>query len=59
MNIRSLLFLLSFLFLAGTSDAQRFYVKLSGKVTSHFEGDPVKGVLVRLLKAGKDGWPVA
>ncbi len=35
------------------ADAQRFYVKLSGKVTDHFTGDPVKGVLVRLLKAGK------
>lgn len=33
--------------------AQRFYVKVSGKVTDHFTGDPVKGVLVRLLKAGK------
>lgn len=53
MNIRALLFLLCTSLLAGNSDAQRFYVKLSGKVTSHFEGDPVKGVLVRLLKAGK------
>jgi hypothetical protein len=53
MKIRTLLSLLCALVLAGTSDAQRFYVKLSGKVTSHFEGDPVKGVLVRLLKAGK------
>jgi len=34
------------------TDAQRFYVKLSGKVTDYFSGDPVKGVLVRVLKAG-------
>jgi len=53
MKIRTVLSLICILLLAGTADAQRFYVKLSGKVTSHFEGDPVKGVLVRLLKAGK------
>jgi hypothetical protein len=33
--------------------AQRFEVRLSGKVTDHFTGDPLKGVKVRLLKAGK------
>lgn len=38
---------------ASPVEAQRFYVKVSGKVTDHFTGDPVKGVLVRLLKAGK------
>ena len=38
---------------ASAADAQRFYVKVSGRVTDHFTGDPVKGVLVRLLKAGK------
>lgn len=32
---------------------QRFYVELSGIVTDHFTGDPIKGVLIRLLKAGK------
>jgi hypothetical protein len=32
---------------------QRFYVRLSGVVTDHFSGDPIKGALVRLLKAGK------
>ena len=53
MKIRTLLFLLCLAALTGTADAQRFYVKLSGKATSHFEGDPMKGVLVRLLKAGK------
>lgn len=35
-----------------SSHAQRFYVKVGGKVTDHFTGDPVKGTLVRLLKAG-------
>ncbi len=37
---------------AAPADAQRFYVKLSGKVTDYFSGDPMKGVLVRVLKAG-------
>ncbi len=32
---------------------QRFHVKLHGVVTDHFSGDPVKGALVRLLKAGR------
>lgn len=32
--------------------AQRFEVRLSGKVTEHFTGDPIRGVKVRLLKAG-------
>jgi hypothetical protein len=32
---------------------QRFHVKLSGVVTDHFSGDPIKGAMVRLLKAGK------
>lgn len=36
----------------GTATAQRFSVKLSGVVTDHFTGEPLKGVLVRLLKAG-------
>lgn len=53
MKIRTLMFLICALLLYGAVDAQRFYVKLSGKVTAHFTGDPVKGVLVRLLKAGK------
>jgi hypothetical protein len=39
--------------LATPALSQRFYVKLGGKVTDHFTGDPVRGVLVRLLKAGK------
>ena len=47
MKIRTLLFLFCALLLSG-ADAQRFYVKLSGKVTAHFTGDPVKGVLVRM-----------
>ena len=34
--------------------AQRFNVKLGGQVTELFSGDPVKGALVRLLKAGQD-----
>ncbi len=34
--------------------AQRFNVKLSGQVTELFSGDPVKGTLVRLLKAGQE-----
>lgn len=38
---------------AGQKPPQRFYVQLSGVVTDHFTGDPVKGALVRLLKAGK------
>ncbi|MBL8002538.1 MAG: carboxypeptidase regulatory-like domain-containing protein [Flavobacteriales bacterium] len=37
----------------GQKVPQRFYVKLSGVVTDHFSGDPIKGALVRLLKAGK------
>lgn len=39
--------------LTGGAQAQRFFVKLSGVVTEHFSGAPMKGVLVRLLKAGK------
>jgi hypothetical protein len=53
MNIRAFSLLFGLLFIATTAEAQRFYVKLSGKVTEHFSGDPTKGVLVRLLKAGK------
>lgn len=34
--------------------AQRFTVILSGKVTEFFSGDPMKGVLVRVLKAGQE-----
>lgn len=34
--------------------AQRFNVKLGGKVTELFSGDPVRGALVRLLKAGQE-----
>jgi hypothetical protein len=41
------------LVLAVAAPAQRFEVRLSGKVTDHFTGDPLKGVKVRLLKAGK------
>ncbi|HMU13118.1 MAG: hypothetical protein JST41_06910 [Bacteroidetes bacterium] len=52
-RIRPLLVLLCICVIAATADAQRFYVKLGGKVTDHFTGDPMKGVLVRLLKAGK------
>lgn len=33
--------------------AQRFQVKLSGNVTEYFTGDPLKGALVRVLKAGQ------
>ncbi len=32
--------------------AQRFYVRLSGLVTDYFTAEPLKGVTVRLLKAG-------
>lgn len=53
MNLRLMILLLGMLILPGRGIAQRFYVKLSGKVTEHFSGDPMKGVLVRLLKAGK------
>ena len=35
------------------ASAQRFQVKLSGKVTEYFTGDPLKGALVRILKAGQ------
>lgn len=34
--------------------AQRFNIKLSGKVTELFSGDPMKGALVRVLKAGQE-----
>lgn len=34
--------------------AQRFTVMLGGKVTELFSGDPMKGVLVRVLKAGQE-----
>ncbi|HRN36134.1 MAG TPA: hypothetical protein PLL18_04390, partial [Flavobacteriales bacterium] len=34
--------------------AQRFQVLLSGKVTELYSGDPLKGVLVRVLKAGQE-----
>ena len=51
----SLLFLLCLLSTAGMAQKAptRFYVKLSGVVTDHFSGDPIKGAMVRLLKAGK------
>lgn len=39
---------------AGTAQAQRFNVKLGGKVTEFFSGDAMKGVLVRVLKAGQE-----
>lgn len=39
---------------ASEAHAQRFNVKLGGKVTELFSGDPVKGALVRLLKAGQE-----
>lgn len=34
--------------------AQRFSVILSGQVTELFSGDPVKGALVRVMKAGEE-----
>ncbi len=34
--------------------SERFTVFLSGQVTELFSGDPVKGALVRVLKAGKE-----
>ncbi len=49
-----LLFLLISLISSGKLQAQRFYVKMSGKITEHFTGDPLRGVKVRLLKAGKE-----
>lgn len=53
MRILSIAFVALLFLFSATAQAQRFYVKLSGKVTDHFTGDPVKGVLVRVLKAGK------
>jgi hypothetical protein len=46
--------LFSFLLCATCSPAlaQRFYVRLSGTVTEYFSGAPLRGVTVRLLKAG-------
>ena len=34
--------------------AQRFNVKLEGQVTELFSGDPIRGALVRILKAGQE-----
>jgi hypothetical protein len=34
--------------------AQRFMIKLGGQVTELTSGDPIKGVLVRVVKAGVD-----
>jgi hypothetical protein len=53
--MRTVLFFLVLLGIMATTDtcAQRFYVKLSGRVTDHFNGDPIKGVMVRVLKAGQ------
>ena len=48
-----LVLLLSCVTVSAQKAPQRFYVKLSGIVTDHFSGDPVKGAQVRLLKAGK------
>ena len=42
-----------FLVLSTAVSAQRFQVKLSGKVTEYFSGDAMKGALVRVLKAGQ------
>lgn len=33
--------------------AQQFTVRLSGEVTDYFSGEPIKGALVRVLKAGQ------
>ncbi|MBK8581236.1 MAG: hypothetical protein IPL86_05165 [Flavobacteriales bacterium] len=50
--IRTLL--VTLLLAAGTAvSAQRFQVKLGGKVTDYFSGDAMKGALVRVLKAGQ------
>ena len=51
----SLLFVLGALSLVGFAQKPptRFYVKLGGVVTDHYSGDPIKGAMVRLLKAGK------
>lgn len=46
--------LLLFLTSAAGVKAQRFSVKLGGKVTALFSGDAMKGVLVRVLKAGQE-----
>ena len=54
MSVRILLLAALVSFTASKSSAQRFYVKLGGKVTDYFTGDPMKGVLVRLLKAGNE-----
>jgi hypothetical protein len=46
--------LLFFLAISTTLHAQRFSVLLSGKVTEIYSGDPVRGTLVRVLKAGQE-----
>ncbi|HMN06010.1 MAG TPA: hypothetical protein PKD45_09805 [Flavobacteriales bacterium] len=46
--------LLFFLALGLPVNAQRFSVILSGKVTEYYSGDPLKGALVRVLKAGQE-----
>jgi Carboxypeptidase regulatory-like domain len=52
-NKLSVLLSLLALLILSPAQAQRFAVQVSGKVTDHFTGDPVKGVLVRMLKAGR------
>ncbi|MCL4282871.1 MAG: hypothetical protein KJZ58_11475 [Flavobacteriales bacterium] len=36
------------------AQAQEFTVELSGQVTELFSGDPIKGALVRVIKAGQE-----
>lgn len=45
--------LLLFLAIGGPVHGQRFSVVLSGKVTEMYSGDPMRGALVRVLKAGQ------
>jgi len=47
-------FLLLLMVAAMPVQAQRFQVVLSGKVTDMYSGDPLRGVLVRVLKAGQE-----
>lgn len=51
--VRALLVCTSLAVSACAAEAQRCYLKLSGVVTDHFTGEPVRGVLVRVLKAGR------
>lgn len=50
--VRIIVVLCGMMVLPGMLHAQRFYVRLGGVVTDYFTAEPIKGVTIRLIKAG-------